>query len=107
MGIQSTGWRMVGPRADKIITAAIFIYVTPIAAYNITNLALRPSGYAATKQFPGMEFAWLRIPCKDHWLGFKAVHGVGKDERAHAMVCLTAGGWTVIPSDSDPSTPSR
>ena len=102
-----TAWHMVGLRADKIITAAIFVYVAPIFAYNITNLALRPFAYAAAKQYPGMRFDSLRIPCQDHWIGFKAVHGVALGEYAHAMVCWTNSAWTVIPTESDPTTPSR
>lgn len=100
-------WHMVGPRSDKIITVAIFIYLTPLFSYQFANIALRPFAYAATTQYDiDLGLNWLRVPCDDRWIGYKTSYRSGAD-RAHIMLCLTADGWVVIPTDNDPSTPSR
>lgn len=101
-------WHMIGPQADKIIAVAALICVAPIFFYNIMNIALRPFTYAATSQYPNMEFfSWLRMPCGDHsGIGYKSSYRDGI-ERVHVMVCLTADGWAVIQTDKDRSTPSR
>jgi len=100
-------WHAVGPRADKIIMAAIIIYVVPLFAYAVANVVLWPFINAATAQYRDVIFQpWLRIPCDRYWAGYRVSYRDGMD-RAHVMFCLTANGWVVIQTENDKSTPSR
>ncbi len=95
-------WHMVGPRADKIITAAIFITVAPIFGYNIISAGLKPFAYAGTEvKHPMSSLSWLQVPCENHWMGYKGFPGLRPGEHSWMWVCLTKDGWAMKPLDRD------